>query len=200
MNGLPFTYSPSVNGRVNLSAPPSSGGPGFLAADASVGTGDSSSALGNGFNADSFPGFGYQKTSEKVFEKDMLRGNWSTNQLSDAFFSRKNVTAIQNLIRKEVYTKSQPKGYVIDDQSVDELKIIMRAMYLQYAKNLPHDIPGQVEELNRRVADWSVPHIISAVDHYYYYLKDIETLPVPLAQPVHISRAGTRSKPLDPFF
>jgi hypothetical protein len=187
MNGLPFTsYSPGMpNGRINFQAPPSAGGAG--------------SALGDGTKADAFPGFGYQRTSEVSFEKDMLRGNWSTNSLSDSFFSRKNVSVIQNLIRRDVYEKSQPKGYLIDDQSVDELKIIMRALYLQYARNHPHDIPGQVAELNKRVADWSVPHILSAVDHYQYYLQDIETLPVPLARSVHMSRAGTKSKPLDPF-
>ena len=187
MNGLPFTsFTPGMpNGRINLSAPPSAGGEG--------------SALGDGTKADAFPGFGYQRTSEVSFEKDMLRGNWSTNSLSDAFFSRKNVSVIQNLIRREVYEKSQPKGYLIDDQSVDELKIIMRALYWQYARNSPHDIAGQVDELNKRVIDWSVPHILSAVDHYVYYLQDIETLPVPLARSVHMSRAGTKSKPLGPF-
>jgi hypothetical protein len=187
MLGLPFTaYSPKMsNGRVNLQAPSSAGGAG--------------DALGDGTKADAFPGFGYQRTSEVSFEQDMLRGNWSTNPVSDAFFSRKNVSVIQNLIRREVYNKSQPKGYIIDDQSVDELKIIMRAMYLQYARNLPHDIAGQVNDLNTRVMNWSVPHILSAVDHYMYYLQDIETLPVPLARSVHMSRAGTKSKPLDPF-
>lgn len=193
---MPFTsYQPGQpNGRINLNAPPSAGGAGFLNAGES-----GSSAIGNGYLADSFPGFGYQKKSEVNFQDDMLRGNWSSNKLSAAFFSRENVQAIQNLIRKDVFQKSQPKGYVIDDQSVDELKIIMRALFLQYAKNLPHDIPGQIAELNQRVADWSVPHILSAVDHYQYYLKDIQSLPVPLAQPVLLSRAGTKSKPLDPF-
>ncbi len=129
----------------------------------------------------------------------MLRGNWEKNPLSDTFFSSKNVIIIQNLIKKQVYEKSMPKGYIIDDQSVDELKIIMRAMYYQYAKNLPHNIPGQVEELNNRVAEWSVPHILSAVDHHLYYIKDIETLPTPMAHPVNLSSAGSRSLPQGPF-
>ena len=199
---MPFTsYQPGQpNGRINLNAPPSAGGAGFLNEDFRAG--ESSSALGNGIRADSsssFPGFQYQTSSEVSFQDDMLRGNWAQNKLSAAFFSRQNLQAIQNLIRKDVFEKSQPKGYVIDDQSVDELKIIMRALYLQYAKNMPNDIPGQVAELNQRVADWSVPHILSAVDHYQYYLKDIQSLPVPMAQPVLLSRAGTKSKPLDPF-
>ena len=173
------------NGRVNLSGPPSAGGPG--------------SALGNGYRADAFPGFGYEKTSEIDFSADMLRGNWENNKLTDLFFSKQNIETIQNSIRKTVFEKSQPKGYVIDNQSVDELKIIMRAMFYQYARNLPYDLAGQVHDLNDRVVAWSVPHILSAVDHYYYYLKDIQSMPVPLSHPVHLSRAGTKSLASNPF-
>jgi hypothetical protein len=172
-------------GRVKMSGPPSAGGPG--------------DALGDGTKANSFSGFGYERTSETQFTGDMLRGNWEVNALSDGFFSQRNVTIIQNDIKRQVFDKSQPKGYVIDDQSVDELKIIMRAIYYQYAKNLPNDIVGQIAELNTLVANWSVPHILSAVDHYVYYIKDIDTLPTPLARPVHLARAGSKSLPFNTF-
>jgi hypothetical protein len=164
------------NGRVNFSGPESAGG-----------------------TVAQLPGFSHQRTAEQNFQGDMLRGNWEKNNLSDVFFSQQNVQIVQNLIRKDVYERSGSKGYVIDDQSVDELKIIMRAMYYQYSRNLPYDIAGQVAELNQRVVDWSAPHIMSAVDHYYYYIKDIESMPVPLTHPVNISRAGTRTKPLGQF-
>ena len=169
------------NGRVNLFAPPSAGGEG--------------TALKPGSSS----GFSHQVTSEVQFQNDMLRGNWEQNQLSTTFFSQENLKQIQTSIRRAVYERSQPKGYVIDDQSVDELKMIMRGLFYQYAKNQPNDIQGQINELNGRVVDWSVPHILSAVDHYFYYLKDIDTLPVPMEQPIHLSRAGTKSKPLNPF-
>lgn len=172
-------------GRVKLTGPPSAGGPG--------------TALGDGTQADSFPGFGYERTAETQFTGDMLRGNWEKTPLSETFFSQQNAVIIQNEIKRQVYDKSHPKGYVIDDQSVDELKIIMRAIYYQFARNLPTDIPGQIADLNKRVSDWSVPHILSAVDHYVYYLKDIDTLPVPLARPVHLSRSGSKSLPLNTF-
>jgi len=147
----------------------------------------------------SIPGYGYETTSESQFQQDMLRGNWEQNDLSKGFFSQANLTRIQTALRREVYEKSQPKGYVIDDQSVDELKMIMRGLFYQYARNQPDNIQGQIEELNRRVLDWSIPHILSAVDHYMYYLKDVDTLPVPIAHPAHLSSAGTRTKPLGPF-
>lgn len=174
---MPLTYEQEgPNGRINLSAP----------AGASAIT-------------QAIPGFGYLTKSETSFQGDMLRGNWEKNALSDSFFSSRNVDAIQNAIRKEVHARSGSKGYVIDNQSVDELKIIMRSLYLQYARNSPHDISGQVAELNTRVVDWCVPNILSAVDHYQYYLQDIQSMPVPLARSVHMSRAGTKSVPLGPF-
>jgi hypothetical protein len=164
-----------MNGRVNLSAAPSAGG------HAEV------------------PGFSYRTSAERSFATDALRGNWEVTELAKAFFSEKNMKAVQNAIRKAVYDKSGPKKYVIDDQSADELTIIMRTMYLQYAQNLPYDIPGQVADLNEKVLNWSVPHILSAVDHYNYYLNDISHMPVPLSRSVSLSSAGTKSLPFNPF-
>jgi hypothetical protein len=145
------------------------------------------------------PGFSSQVTVEPDFQADMLRGNWESTPVSTGFFSSSNVERIQQLIRKGVYDRSGSKGYVIDNQSADEMKIIMRAIYYQYGRNMTTDILGQVDDLNKKVVDWSVPHILSAVDMYYYYLKDISNLPIPMEQPQHLSRAGTRSLPMNPF-
>lgn len=149
--------------------------------------------------ANGLPGFETQTGVEQDFQADMLRGNWEVTPLSQAFFSQENVRRIQMLIRKGVYDRSGDKKYIIDDQSADELKIIMRAIYYQYARNLPSSIVSQVADLNEKVISWSVPHILSAVDHYHYYLKDISQMPVPLAQPQSLSSAGTKSLPMQPF-
>jgi len=145
------------------------------------------------------PGFVNDTSVERSFQTDMLRGNWEKSGVSGAFFSGDNMEVIQNSIRKNVYERSKPKGYVIDKQSVDELKIIMRAIYLQYARNLPNGIAEQVADLNQKVIDWSVPHILSAVDHYFFYINDISHLPIPLAHMQHLSSAGTKSLPANPF-
>jgi len=146
-----------------------------------------------------FPGYTHQTKAEPSFEQDMLRGNFESTPVSKSFFSDKNITTIQNSIRRSVFEKSQPKGYVIDEQSVDELKMIMRATFYTYCRNLPTNIEAQVIDLNNRVVQWAVPHILSAVDHYHYYLNDITHLPVPLNQSVNLSRAGTKSLPQNPF-
>ena len=161
------------NGRVNLNALPSNG-------------------------ISDVTGFSYPTQTENNFSGDMLRGNWDHTALSDAFFTRKNATVIQNEIKKEVYRMSGPKKYVIDDQDVDELKMIMRAMYLQYAKNNIFDIQGQINELNQLVVTWSAPRIMSEIEQYNYYLNDISHMPVPLEQPMNLSSAGTKSLPFQP--
>jgi len=153
--------------------------------------------LGEKINA--IPGFTPDVSVERDFQNDMLRGNWEKSPVSKMFFSGDNVDRLQNQMRKEVFERSKPKGYVIDKQSIDDLKIIMRAIYLQYARNLPTDIAAQVEDLNRKVCDWSVPHILSAVDHYNFYLNDISHLPIPLPHMQHLSRAGTKTLPAQPF-
>jgi hypothetical protein len=176
---LPLTSygSDGQNGRISL-APQTSAG---------------------GLAPSEFPGYNHQTTAEPSFEQDMLRGNFESTPVSKSFFSNKNITIIQNSIRRSVFEKSQPKGYVIDEQSVDELKMIMRATFYTYSRNLPTNIEGQVSDLNDRVVQWAVPHILSAVEHYQYYLNDITHLPVPMAQSVNLSRAGTKSLPQNPF-
>jgi hypothetical protein len=142
------------------------------------------------------PGFQHQTQTEVNFSGDMLRGNWEHTALSDAFFSRTNAQRIQKEITREVYRRSGPKKYQIDDQDVDELKMIMRGMYLQYAKNNPFNIEGQIKELNNMVIEWSAPRIISEIEQYQYYLNDISHLPIPLEKPISMSSAGTKSLPL----
>lgn len=164
------------NGRVNLHAPSTTGS-----------------------TVPDSAGFNYPKETEVNFSGDMLRGNWEHTALSDAFFTRRNTERIQQEIKKEVYRMSGPKKYVIDNQDVDELKMIMRAMYLQYAKNSPFNIDGQIAELNKMAIDWAAPRIMSEIEQYHYYLKDISTLPVPLEKPLNMSSAGTRSLPFKPM-
>jgi len=156
-------------------------------------------SFGAGGTTKSIPGYTHQTKVEANFMDDMLRGNWEKTSLSSAFFSPQNIKTLQNAIRKEVYDRSGEKKYLVDDQSVDELKIIMRGIYYQYARNLESGLSEQVQDLNQKVVNWSAPHVLSAVDHYYYYINDISHLPVPMQQPQNISRAGTRSLPANPY-
>jgi hypothetical protein len=175
---LPNTvYSNKQNGRVALGNLPSAGG--FLS------------------NPDK-GGFGYRTQVQDGADEGLLRGNWTTNHLSRSFFSPENIRTLQNTIKREVYEKSGNK-WQIDDQDVDELQIVMRSLFLQYAKNLETDIPGQIRALNILVIDWCVPKILTEVSAYNYYLEDISKMPVPLSHPVTMTNAGTRTLPFRKF-
>jgi hypothetical protein len=95
-------------------------------------------------------------------------GQWDETPLSKAYFSKENIQIIQNGIRAGVYKKSN-KQYTVAAQDCDTLKIIMRSVFLQHAANQPHNISGQIEELNKIVMK---------------YLHDVSTLAVPMATPV----------------
>ena len=189
---LPYTeYAQGgQNGRINFSAPVA-GSAGSIGSRFATEKTSSRSLQGN----NPVPGFDYLKSAEPNFVADMLRGNFNPSEVALAFFTPRNAAILQESIRRGVYEKSGPKRYRIDDQDIDELKMIMRGIYYQYAKNNIFDVQGQVRELNQLVIDWSVPRILSEVDQYNYYLKDISHLPIPLQQPISMSGAGTRSLP-----
>jgi hypothetical protein len=126
------------------------------------------------------------------FQVEALYGIQETSKLNQLFFSKKNMENIQNMIRYNVYLKSDKK-FKIDKQSDVELEIIMRSIYLQHSPNLPYKITEQIQYLNQLVSDWCVEQIIPEVSQYVGYLKEIEYMPVPIDLPVNLSSKGSRS-------
>jgi hypothetical protein len=110
-------------------------------------------------------------------------GQWNETPLSKAYFSKENIQIIQNGIRAGVYKKSN-KQYTVSQQDCDSLKIIMRSVFLQHAVNLPNDIPGQIEALNKMVLDYCIFNVYSEAQSYIKYLYDVSTLAVPMATPI----------------
>ena len=143
--------------------------------------------------------FQYRQTTVQSEADDAIRGNVQATPLNQAYFSPANVQIVQNKIRREVYERSKGE-FLVDPQSVDELMIVMRAMYLQYSKNLPSGIPEQIAELNQMVADWCVPKILAECSMHQHYLRDIQQLPVPMAHPVMMAMTGSKSAEFERFF
>ncbi len=110
-------------------------------------------------------------------------GQWDETPLSKAYFSKANIEIIQNGIRAGVYHKSN-KQYTVATQDCDSLKVIMRSVFLQNASNLPNNISGQIEELNKIVLDYCIFHVYSEAQGYIKYLHDVSTLAVPMATPI----------------
>jgi hypothetical protein len=111
--------------------------------------------------------------------RPVLGNGWESNVLSQVFFSAENLQIIQNGIRAGVFAMSDKK-YVLPNQNVDSLQIIMRSVYSQHARHSATDITGQVAELNDLVLDYAVQDCYSASVAYEIYRRDQSSLVVPL--------------------
>jgi hypothetical protein len=134
------------------------------------------------------------RSNEKMnnFQVEALYGIQETSQLNYLFFSKKNLENIQNMIRYNVYLKSDNK-HIIDKQSDIEIEIIMRSIYLQHSPNLPNKITEQISYLNKLVSDWCVEQILPEINQYIGYIKEIEYMPVPIDLPLNLSSKGSRT-------
>lgn len=123
--------------------------------------------------------------------RDPLSNQLENTQLSNAYFSADNIRIVQNGIRAGVHRMSNGQ-YLVGEQNCAPLKIIMRSVFLQNSKNLPHNIPEQIGALNKLVVDHCVPSVYSEALGYLNYLRDASTLAVPMALPVVVSERGTK--------
>ena len=106
---------------------------------------------------------------------------------------------LQDAIRYNVYQKSCGK-HVIDQQSENDLKIVMRSIYLDYAQHKPYNTLDQIKELNQRVIDYCVPRIMQEISMYMYYKNDISKLPDPMERGQFISAKGQKVNEIKSFF
>ena len=133
-----------------------------------------------------------------VTYRDALVGQWTDTLLSCTFFSKENIEILQNGIRAGVYNKSSGQ-FMIGQQNCDELKIIMRSIYLQHSKNLPCDIKQQIITLNNIVLQYAIPQVYNAAIGYMKYKHDASTLAIPISLPANTS-PKTNTLELRPFF
>lgn len=119
-------------------------------------------------------------------------GNRERTPLSDLFFSKININGLHEAIRYQVYINTD-NNYVIDRQSDVDLRVIMHSVYLEHSRNLPYDIVGQVRALNKAVLAQTVAKVITEIDMYMTYRKDISSLPTPMQRSLNVSSAGTKT-------
>lgn len=115
--------------------------------------------------------------------RNPTEGLWSDSTLSNVFFSKENIQILQNGIRAGVYHRSKGK-FVIAPQDCDELKVVMRSVFLQNSKNLPTNVTQQVQALNQMVLDYCIQQVYGEATGYLKYIDDVSTLAVPIAHPV----------------
>lgn len=134
----------------------------------------------------------------------LFKNLYGETPLTFLFFSDKNIRNIQNMLKYLVYKEN---GYIIDDQSVTELLIIMRGIFLEYSlhpklidesmsdeeKNiLKIKYTNEVKRLNQLVIDYIVPKVISQIQQYVNYLKDASEQPYYMDKPQNVSIQGQK--------
>ena len=127
-----------------------------------------------------------------------MTGNWINTPLSLAYFSVENIDILQNNIRKGVYEKSNGE-FLIGLQDEDELKIIMRSVFLQNSLNLEINIREQIKDLNSLVESYAIEQIYKEAISYLKYKRDASNMYTLLALPTNSSVRGGKTLELQKF-
>ena len=116
-----------------------------------------------------------------------LNGELEESQLSNLYFSAANIQIIQNALKSGVYNLSNER-YKLQNQNIDNLKIIMRSYFLDYAKHSPDNITKQIDTLNKLVIDYCVPKLYNEAVAYEKYCYDQSTIAKPLEHQKNVDR------------
>ena len=134
----------------------------------------------------------------------LFKNLYGETPLTFLFFSDKNIKNIQNLIKLNVHKQI---NYIIDDQSNNELMIIMRSIFLEYSLHpalISEDMSeterqilfkkytNEVDRLNKIVVQEIVPKIVSQIQQYVDYLRDASQQPYYMDKPKNESVKGQK--------
>jgi hypothetical protein len=129
---------------------------------------------------------------------DELKGIQYNTPLSYAFFSADNIKSIQASIRYQVWLRSDKK-HIIGNQSEEELKVIMRSIFLQNSLNQENDIIGQVRELTGLVISYAVKMILTEIKQFVSYNKEISAPRQIMNHSINTSIRGSRQLEQKPW-
>tara|TARA_B100002051_G_scaffold263274_1_gene286814 strand:- start:590 stop:1279 length:690 start_codon:yes stop_codon:yes gene_type:complete len=119
-------------------------------------------------------------------EQASLKGIIEESSLSKYFFSDMNIKAINQTLRYRVY---KDLNKTISNQSMSELSVIMRSIFLQNGNSLSKsdEILPNLKALNKMVIDYSIKKIEVNLEQYDGYIDKLEKLPEPISLPLQDS-------------
>jgi hypothetical protein len=142
------------------------------------------------YNFEEFPvGYFAENKKGKALRNQLIKNELKMSQeeigaLESTFFSPENIDLINKQLILSVYRKSDKK-FVICQQKEEDLIIVMRYVFIEYSRNLPYNIQGQIKNLNCIVVGELLPTILSNVDQKVGYLRDISTQPIGPPLPIN---------------
>ena len=142
------------------------------------------------YNFEEFP-VGYFSDNKKgqalrklLIKRELKIDEYDIGELETRFFSKENIELINKQLILTVYKKTNKK-FLICNQKEEDLIIVMRYVFIEFARHLPYDITGQIKDLNCNVVGEILPTIVSNVDQKVGYLRDISTQPVGPPLPIN---------------
>ena len=134
----------------------------------------------------------YENLNVSNDNKYLNTGNQQRTKLSDMYYSQTNIDFLQNEIINQVYKKTSGK-YRIVKQSEDELVIVMKSIFLQYARNSDVDVQLQINTLNKHVLDYCVNDVYTNLLQYVKYIDDITKEQVVIDRPQNVDVKGNKT-------
>ncbi len=147
--------------------------------------------MGKPVSRTQFPLFQESSRGDTTYKNEALKSILGKSKIHNLFFSKTNIDNIQAIIRKEVWLQSSQK-HKIARQSDNELKIVMRSIFLQNGQHQCNEILKQLKELNQIVVEYCVPNILSNIELYLGYKKELSYLPIPPPHPKNMSNSGLK--------
>jgi hypothetical protein len=114
--------------------------------------------------------------------------------LRHVFYSNENIDIIQKMLIMIVYKRTN-KEIVIARQKRERLITVMDWVFLNHSRNLPYNIKQQVDELNKITINEILPDLLSNIDQYLGYIRDINDPIRPIDRPINVSSKGSRTLP-----
>jgi hypothetical protein len=142
------------------------------------------------FDFEQFPvGYFAENEKGKALRKQLIVNSIKVSDcdlgaLEKVFFSKENIDLINKQLILEIYKRSN-KTFLICAQKEEKLIIVMRYVYLEYARHLPYNIKEQIKELNCIVVGEILPTVLSNADSQIGYMRDITTQPIGPPLPIN---------------
>ena len=109
--------------------------------------------------------------------------------LNTLYFSEFNQDLLQRGIREKF---KQLTGIKIDYQNSDDLKTLMRYVFINNSGDHYSRVNEQVKYMNSRVIETALGQIQTGVAQYMAYANDIDTISTPIDLPVNTSTTGNK--------
>jgi hypothetical protein len=120
-------------------------------------------------------------------------------ELENVFFSDENIDLINKLLIMETFKKTNGQIKIIE-QSKESLIIVMRYIFLEYARHLPYEIAKQVRELNCHVIGEILPKIITESTQRIAYLEEINNPRKILSLPINVNKNNRNIQSVSTIF